>query len=236
MVHDHGHIRRADPSPPRRWRARTRARILTARSSQLFVGRPQSSSSSRVVRRSWPRTWPTQPRMSPMQHWTSYRQLLRPRLPGRLRLRRRNVPALPPAGRRGGDRGGRTERAARLRAHPAGVRCAARPRPASPSPRARWSSPRRMAATRPASRCARPRHLRRGTPFGPGGDGDGDGRAGDLTWDASDGRVQLGLRRGWHGAPYTAQVVCEVDDGGELTVPESLVDAYIDQTGDGAVD
>jgi hypothetical protein len=55
------------------------------------------------------------------------------------------------------------------------------------------------------------------------------------TWDAG-GRVQLGLRRGWHGAPYTALVLCEVEEVGEVTVPEALIAAYIDQTGASTVD
>jgi hypothetical protein len=46
-----------------------------------------------------------------------------------------------------------------------------------------------------------------------------------IRWEAeSSGRVQLALQVGWHGAPYEAVLVCEVDDqAGELVVPGSLI-------------
>lgn len=57
-----------------------------------------------------------------------------------------------------------------------------------------------------------------------------------FTWDPGAGRVQLGVRRGWHGSPYAALIVCEVDDHGSLTIPDSLIDAYVTETGSGSVD
>lgn len=63
------------------------------------------------------------------------------------------------------------------------------------------------------------------------------GVAETVTWTAEgDGRVQVAFRRGWHGGPYTALLVCESDDSGAVTVPASMVDAYIDASGSGQVD
>jgi hypothetical protein len=56
------------------------------------------------------------------------------------------------------------------------------------------------------------------------------------TWDAMGGRVQLGLRRGWHGSPYSALVLCEVADDGTLTVPDEVIEAYVAENGGGTVD
>jgi hypothetical protein len=62
------------------------------------------------------------------------------------------------------------------------------------------------------------------------------GEAEHVTWvPENDGRVQVAFRNGWHGGPYTAGLICEVDDTGSLEIAPSMVDAYIDLAGSGQV-
>jgi hypothetical protein len=57
-----------------------------------------------------------------------------------------------------------------------------------------------------------------------------------FTWTPLDtGRIQIGMRYGWHGIPYQVLVICETDDTGAFDVPADIVDAYIDEAGSGEV-
>jgi len=57
-----------------------------------------------------------------------------------------------------------------------------------------------------------------------------------VTWtSANAGRIQVALRHGWHGMPYDALLVCEVDDLGELAIPTQMANAYMDLVGSGDV-
>ncbi len=54
-----------------------------------------------------------------------------------------------------------------------------------------------------------------------------DGVDAVITWTpASSGRIQLALRLGWHGAPFTDMLLCETDDVGSLVVPGSLISQF----------
>ncbi|MBN2357924.1 MAG: hypothetical protein JXR83_00625 [Deltaproteobacteria bacterium] len=51
-----------------------------------------------------------------------------------------------------------------------------------------------------------------------------DGIDATVAWTPEhDGRIQLALLVGFHGAPYEALLLCESDDDGELTVPGALI-------------
>lgn len=48
-----------------------------------------------------------------------------------------------------------------------------------------------------------------------------------VTWNAaSSGRIQLALRLGWHGAPFTDMLLCETDDTGSLVIPGALISRF----------
>lgn len=48
-----------------------------------------------------------------------------------------------------------------------------------------------------------------------------------VSWTpASSGRIQLALRLGWHGAPFTDMLLCETEDVGSLVVPGSLISQF----------
>ncbi len=54
-----------------------------------------------------------------------------------------------------------------------------------------------------------------------------DGVDKQIDWTAaSDGRIQLALRVGWHGAAYEALLLCETEDDGSLTIPGSLITQF----------
>lgn len=52
-----------------------------------------------------------------------------------------------------------------------------------------------------------------------------DGQDQDVTWTAGDGRIQLQLVVGWHGAPPEAMMICETADDGVLTIPGDAIAA-----------
>jgi len=49
----------------------------------------------------------------------------------------------------------------------------------------------------------------------------------EVTWTpASSGRVQLALRLGWHGGPFTDMILCEADDVGSLVISGELISQF----------
>jgi len=54
-----------------------------------------------------------------------------------------------------------------------------------------------------------------------------DGADALVTWTAaSSGRIQLALRLGWHGGPFTDLLLCETDDVGSLVIPGELISQF----------
>ena len=54
-----------------------------------------------------------------------------------------------------------------------------------------------------------------------------DGVDMEITWTpANDGRIQLALLVGWHGAPFEAMLLCETEDDGSLIIPGGLITQF----------
>jgi hypothetical protein len=61
-----------------------------------------------------------------------------------------------------------------------------------------------------------------------------DGADAEVTWTAQhDGRIQIALIVGWHGAPWEAMILCETEDDGAVTVPAGLIEQFPYTTGEG---